>query len=293
MLRTTMEAAGFPETITNEVMGIIENLQNKGQWDKILQISNAIMEEDGKNIKEQLGLARNLEAELGVHKYTLELLALIPCWAMTRDRYIENGISLDIYYRTVQDMRAKMQECRDVYEVTGIFVGEWYNRFFAVTRFALGRLQFETETYPLDIPFEKDGVVVKKGDPVINIHIPSGEPLTEEEAEKSLKFACEFYADYMPENPKVFMMGSWLLDADLMKLLPEGNLKKFVHRFDVLYEEKNDTFHDGWRVFAKDWEKPADQLPRKTKLQRAIADYLQLGGKLGEGCGFFLYDQNA
>ena len=169
MLRTTMEAAGFPETITNEVMGIIENLQNKGQWDKILQISNAIMEEDGKNIKEQLGLARNLEAELGVHKYTLELLALIPCWAMTRDRYIENGISLDIYNRTVQDMRAKMQECRDVYEVTGIFVGEWYNRFFAVTRFALGRLQFETETYPLDIPFEKDGVVVKKGDSIVNV----------------------------------------------------------------------------------------------------------------------------
>ena len=31
MLRTTMEAAGFPETITNEVMGIIENLQNKAR----------------------------------------------------------------------------------------------------------------------------------------------------------------------------------------------------------------------------------------------------------------------
>ena len=43
MLRTTMEKAGFPREVTEELLGIIETLQKEGKWNKILEISNAIM----------------------------------------------------------------------------------------------------------------------------------------------------------------------------------------------------------------------------------------------------------
>lgn len=288
MLKTTMEKAGFPIEVTEELLGIIEKLQKEGKWDKILEISNTIMEQDAKNINEQLQRARDLEKELGIHKYILELLPLIPCWIMTKDRYVERGVSMDLYDMSLTDLGAKMQECRDVYQVPGIFVGAWYEGFFDMTRFALGRLQFETGVYPFDTPYEKDGTVVKKGDTVIYIHIPSGTPLTVEETEKSLDWAKEYFGHLFPEGPMVFMMGSWLLDSDLMALLPEGNLKKFVQRFDVIWERKSDTFHDAWRVYTKDCEKPMEQWPRNTRLQRAIADHLQAGGKLGEGFGCFV-----
>ncbi len=55
--------------------------------------------------------------------------------------------------------------------------------------------------------------------------------------------------------------------------------------------EKGETFSDGWRVFGPEWEKDPADLPRTTRLQTAIADYLQGGGKLGAGYGIFLWKQ--
>lgn len=83
-------------------------------------------------------------------------------------------------------------------------------------------------------------------------------------------------------------MASWLLDKDLMNLLPEGNIKEFVNRFTVLMVGKYPTFVDGWRVFGSEWTEKYEKLPRRTKLQRAIGDYLQKGGTLGDGYGIFV-----
>ena len=70
-------------------------------------------------------------------------------------------------------------------------------------------------------------------------------------------------------------MASWLLDTDLMKLLPEGNTREFVKRFTVLQVNKSDVFEDGWRVFTNEWTEEFEKLPGRTKLQRAIRGYLQ------------------
>lgn len=98
----------------------------------------------------------------------------------------------------------------------------------------------------------------------------------------------KFPEEQIPEGPAVFVMESWLLDPDLIELLPEGNMKEFVRRFSLVYWEKNERFLDGWRIFGSEWEKAVKELPRRTKLQRAIADYLQKGGKLGCGYGILI-----
>lgn len=53
-------------------------------------------------------------------------------------------------------------------------------------------------------------------------------------------------------------------------------------------EKSDEIFPDGWRVFGAEWKKKPEELPRKTGLQRAIADYLQQGGRLGSGYGIFI-----
>jgi hypothetical protein len=174
-------------------------------------------------------------------------------------------------------------ECRTVYHINGIFVGFWYDRFFNLSRFALGRLQFEKIDYPFEEEFHERGISLKKGSPVVNMHIPSEGPLIPSLVEEALAQARSFY----PEC-QAFVMDSWLLDPDLMNLLPDGNLREFTKRFEVIHVVKHEMFEDGWRVFGSEAGKPFDELPRRTSLQRSIADYLKEGGHLGEGFGVLL-----
>ena len=205
---------------------------------------------------------------------------------------------MEIFTNSLRDLEFKRKECQDVYGVNGIFVGFWYDRFFDISRFALGRLQFELIPYPFEKEYTEKGRTVRKGDTVINVHIPSDGPLRKEDADAAFQMAEDFYRGklmdgktpdaYISEEPAAFMMESWLLDPDLMNLLPEGNLKNFVERFTLLTYEKAEQFGDGWRVFQNEWKRTPEELPRRTKLQKAIADYLQKGGKLGEGYGIFV-----
>lgn len=286
-----MRLADFPGDVVAEVLELRERLMKSKDWGRITDLSGEIMSRlpDSGELKCMLERAERWEEELGIHKYTLDLLVLLDCWARLRTKYQEAGLPEEIFRNSLYDMHCKLMECREVYGVNGIFVGYWYDRFFAMTRFALGRLQFELDTYFLDTPYEKGEKTVKKGDPVINLHIPSSGPLLSEDVDDALNRAAAFYRKYFPEDPVVFVTDSWLVDPDLVRLLPEGNMKEFVHRFTCLKTTKEVKFLDGWRVFGKEWEKDPRRLPRRTKLQRAIGDYLQQGGQLGEGYGIMFW----
>lgn len=290
-MKELMEKAHFPADTVSEVLKKENQFKRYGYWNRITDLAGAIMRElpDEKGLAEKLAQTKEWEAELKTHRYTLDLLVLLCCWDILKVRYEEQKLPAALYDDALVDMRCKLLECRDVFGVHGIFVGFWYNRFFDMTRFALGRLQFELETYPYEEEYEENGVCVKKGDTVINIHIPSCGPLTDEAVDESLKRAAKFYKKQFPNGYVVFVMDSWLLDSDLANLLPEGNIKNFVRRFTIVHTTKREKFMDGWRVFGNEWEKEAEYLPRRTKLQKVIADYLLQGGRLGEGYGVMFY----
>lgn len=285
-----MRMAGFPTETIEEILEYIYKLEEAGQWNKILGFAEDIMENPRTRLGEILSQAEHMEDELGLHKYTIDILILLQCWLMLQKKYSEKGLPREIFKDSLADMRCKLQECRKVYGVTGIFVGGWYDRFFDISRFALGRLQFETEIYPYNEPFVYNGHTVKKGDKVINVHIPSLGPLKMEEVTDSLNRAVTFYKEYFPEGCTKFVCYSWLLDTDLQEILPEGNLRLFTSLFHVVDVKKEEVFEDGWRVFGQEWNKEAKDLPRHTKLQKNIADYLQQGKELGEGYGVLFYE---
>ena len=91
--------------------------------------------------KRMLADAVELAAPLTIHAYTVSLL-LFLCMARTLlERYKREGLDEEIYYCSMADLGYKLEECRLVYGINGSFVASWFSGFFALTRFALGRLQ--------------------------------------------------------------------------------------------------------------------------------------------------------
>lgn len=289
-MKELMRMVDFPTDAVEEVLEKIAVLKQNGNWNRLEKLAEEIMENPSKpgNLVEKLQQAESMEEELEINKYTLDLLVLLRCWKILKGRYEERGLSMEIFRDSLDDMRCKLLECREIHGVNGIFVGFWYDRFFDISRFALGRLQFELVTYPFEDAYTEKGVTVKKGDTVINMHIPSSGPLHREMAEDAFDRAAEFYRKQFADGQVVFVVDSWMVDPDLVKILPEGNMKDFAQRFTVVYASKSDKFMDGWRVFGNEWEKEPKDLPRWTKLQRTIADYLRQGGKLGAGYGVMI-----
>ena len=97
-----------------------------------------------------------------------------------------------------------------------------------------------------------------------------------------------FFKEHFPKDYTVFGVESWLIDPDLVRIFRKEyeSVCGSVHL--VAAEKSEMIFPDGWRVFGAEWKKKPEELPRKTGLQRAIADYLQQGGKLGSGYGIFV-----
>ena len=45
---------------------------------------------------------------------------------------------------------------------------------------------------------------------------------------------------------RVFGVESWLIDPDLVQILPEGNMKAYARRFHLIDTEKSDENFPGW-----------------------------------------------
>ncbi len=160
---------------------------------------------------------------------------LYMCKAL-RERYAERGIPEEILYKTLSDLVIWTNTWTDL--KGGLYLGElwWLSLHLDMQLFRLGRLQFGFGKCLYDLPQYK----LKKDDPVIDVHIPEGEPLTPEECDKSFAEAREFFKKYFPEfKYEYFTCHSWLLDDTLDELLPEtSNVIKFKARFDRVHTEK-------------------------------------------------------
>lgn len=199
------------------------------------------------------------------------------------------GIDEEIFWKSIEDMHWKLLECKECEGVWGTFVPGWYRGFFDMTRFGLGRFQFEETGFDADY-YEKCGVVLKRGDKVYNFHIPSAGPLTDEKRIDSYKQAYQFFGGKDGE-PMAFVCGSWLLYDGHREFLPENsNILRFMDDFDIIRSQEREKFSDGWRVFGRYSDGPVDDLPEDTSIRRAFKQRLQQGKPTGYGYGVILFD---
>ena len=284
-IRTLTEKLGFPAEATETLCDCADRMSKSEEFCALVHE----FEEEPSTLNSVLERLKPLSDSTGENVYMLNMCLLLSACGILHERYRDAGISDEIYFKSVEDLKWKLLECRECEEVWGTFVPSWYRGFFEMTRFGLGRLQFE-ETQFGDDEYEKNGLKLKRGDRVINFHIPSAGPLTRESRIDAYKRAYKFFGGKNGE-PMAFVCGSWLLYPPHREFLPAGcNILDFMDDFDIISYKDHDTFSDGWRVFGRLSDAPLDMLPENTSLQRAFARRLRDGKPTGSGYGVFFFD---
>ncbi len=134
-------------------------------------------------------------------------------------------------------------------------------------------------------------LVLKKGDPVLDTHIPAGGGFTPDRCEHSMRLAVDFFRQFFPDRPFVgFACGSWILDPEIRNWYdPQSNMVKWMDEL-YLFPYPSGPRTGMFFVFGSDRTDYAN-LPRDTSLRRAMADHLQAGGYCRAG-GMFLLTED-
>ena len=266
-------------------------LQNKRAAEIFSQILEKYKETRLLNIKDMKDALDEAAELTGVHEYTVKLLIHILLSKTLRAYYREKGLDDALWFGAMSDLKWKLIESHLVRGVWGTFVadGNWFSRWYDLTRFAFGRLQFEIIDFNRD--YEKGDKKLTKTSKAINIHIPrTGTPLNHDEILASYAEAKEFFKDEFDGVPTPFCCSSWLLFPEHEKILHEkSNIRKFMSDFDIFFSEYYPETNKSaiWRVFDCSETTPIEDMPEDSFLKRAYKKHLLEGGKLGYGRGVF------
>ncbi len=224
-----------------------------------------------------------------VHKYSAGLLVFMCMSKHLKECYIKEGIDLQIWHDSMLDLKWKLWECKAVKGIWGSFVAWWFPGFFNMTRFALGRLQFDFAKY--GNTYSDEEFDLKPDTQIIGIHIPrTMTPFDKASREDAYARAREFFGPRLNGAPMVFTCYSWLLYPAYRDIIPEkSNTRSFMDDFKIIgqYDDKEGEYNDAWRLFDMDQPKDLNEYPENTSLRRAIKKYLIEGGRTGEGLGIF------
>lgn len=284
------EAFDYPkegaEALAKGYAGIYASTEAARIFDGILAVYRQNYSCDYKALLSECDKAAEL---CGVHSYTVRLLAFICMSRRLRENYTEKGIDLAIWHNSMLDLKYKLIECKLVKGIYGSFVASWFDRFFNMTRFALGRLQFEISSFKYE--YQKNGKRLTPDSPVINVHIPRTEtPLDRQSCLTAYAMAKDFFKDDFTKTPMAFVCWSWLLFDRLRDFLPEtANIILFMNDYDVIktaFADEGD-YTSLWRIFDMECPDNLEELPEDTTLRRAYKAYAKNGGRLGTGYGVF------
>lgn len=281
----------FPAEARDSLLESAEALRAKG-LEEAADGAVEFFTENDFSVEQTQPLVEELAANGDLSPYTVWMLLLIQAAERALPAYLERGVPEDVFWDTFCDLRYKALECREIYGVWGTFVAFWYPIFYSCDIVKLGRLEYEAITWPWDQPYCQNGVTVKKGDRVWNIHIPSsGEPFDREARLDSYRRAYEFFREELNGGPLVCVCHSWLLYPEYGKILPPAsNVAGFQRDFDLVGQDVAEEFDDAWRLFGRDYQKSLEELPENTSMRRAFKKYLLAGGKPGEGRGVLVFD---
>lgn len=132
---------------------------------------------------------------------------------------------------------------------------------------SLGQATRETKTFSLS-DWE---VILKNGDPILEIHVPEGEALDTTACEKSMEEARAFFRAKYPNtaSPVAFICSSWLLDASWQtRLGEEANIVQF-QKLGYLFPVPSGRREGLYYIFGRT-DVDVASAPKETVLQQAM-----------------------
>jgi len=195
----------------------------------------------------------------------------------TYERYQEDGIGERIYWDTFYDLTLWCENCFREYGAYGIDQYDWFFRHIECRLFRLGRLEFERMESEWALKYGR--TEIKKGDTVINVHIPQGERLELAAVRASCEQAFSFWGKQYP-----YICHSWLLYPELSRVLgKESNILGFQKLFRIVQVDFAEREAE-WRIYGK-IQDDLELYQEATSLQKKAKEYLRDGGALGNGLG--------
>lgn len=288
MFRQLCEKLKFPE----ESITVFENAYNVITQNPVaaqtFEIAcEGLLQPDVNKFEENVPIIAELT---GLHQFTIHIVAQLFCLKPLKNIYLENGFSEDFFWRLAQNISNHLSACKKENNIWGNELGIWEWVFHEWQCVRLGRLNFE----PIPLYCNASYKEVKKGDLIILVHVPSGEPLKIESVMDSLKQAYQHFKNRFPNNAVPFATKAWLLYPPYMEsVFPKGgNLQKFASLFHILEEYPDDTYKHFPYIFGCSYDGDFSKLPQKTTLQKNLLEFLKKGNLMGSAYGILFYDEN-
>lgn len=146
-------------------------------------------------------------------------------------------------------------------------------------------------THKVTLSLDDWECLLEKGVTTLQMHIPFGGHMPPDACRDSVTRAKALFARHFPDEPAVAITcGSWIFSPQLQACLPDtSNLVRFQRELFLVPSPAHGS--DGlWFVFLERGLPDFRTWPRKTRVQRAILDYLEQGHVWGAGRMFFLLD---
>lgn len=284
----------FPNAAVRDLIVFYEQIQADDEcYNELMGIVDRYRQDINADVLQMINDVKSLSWTNAVHPFTRALIMLILMSKYLKERYEEKGLPLDVWENSMKDLLYKCIECRLVYGIWGVFA-DWFGGFYHLTRFALGRLQFDVSNSPIDYAGNK--ITLKKGDKLLRVHIPrTGARLERDKQVESYRLAADFFKPFFGDDKIVFTCESWLLFPAVKQMLsPQSNLFAFISDYELIDSGYYDDFFSwAWRLYDTK-EQDIDKLPQNTSLRKKYIDYVKSGKKSGWGYGAFVYsDANA
>ena len=213
------------------------------------------------------------------------ILAYLYFCEELEEKYKSCGISEEILLDTLSDIVIWTNTHFTLTGKFGLSETEWLARHLSFRLFKLGRLQF----CMADSEFDIEEAGLKKDGPVMEIHIPEGEPMPLDRCKASIEASRTFFAKYFPDfNYSVYTCHSWLLDGEVAVLAGEAsNITAFRGLFKITRNDPSDAL----LKYIFRWNATREALPSleaKSSLAKKVKEAALSGARFYESLGYIM-----
>ena len=243
-----------------------------------------------------------LQQRLAPGEGLVPVLAFLVSTSTARAWHAARGLSATLSWHVLADLGQQMRVHRAGTGRLGLHQLHWVSGNWAGRLVHLGRLQFDLSRRRVN-RLESGAERAAEDEPtrwVVGTHIPATGPLDPDAVDASFDAAVSYftenYADLDADRPAgaprfghEFVCTSWLLSDQFAEVTgAESNLARFAARWEMLGSDPHGA--DGALFFTFGKRPPVDPatLPRRTRLERGVAERLADGRGWSTGTGRLL-----